>query len=150
MKFGFAFLFPLLLLISSANGSEATARAQIGAFNQKFDAAILRMDNAAVLSLWSDDGVQILPRMPVLVGKPAISGFLEETEKHIAGFHVKSNETKFQSIDISGDTAVEWGTTDQVVADPTGKEMTSHGYILLVLRREKGEWKLLREMWGPR
>lgn len=139
----------LATLPSFARAHDSAARKQIESVNQKFDTAILHMDNAAVLALWADDGVEILPKMPLLDGKKAIADFFDQTTKQLVGYHLKSNDTKFHDISISGDLAVEWGTSDQVIIDPKGKEMHQQGYIMLALRRSGSEWKLIREMWGP-
>ena len=61
----------LILLLSPrlthAQSGPVTARAEIGAFNDSLAAATRRMDNAATLALWADDGVSLLPVLATFV-----------------------------------------------------------------------------------
>src|SRR5260370_37322217 len=65
----------------------SAARAEIDAFNKKYIAAHLRMDNAAVLSLWADDGISLLPATDPIIGKEAIGKFMNEVMGRMPGYH---------------------------------------------------------------
>jgi len=56
---------PLLLLAAvlsiSAQTKTLNPRAEIEAFNRRFEDATKRMDNAAIVALWADDGIRLLP-----------------------------------------------------------------------------------------
>jgi len=146
----------LLVILGSATfrGQEADARGQIERFNREFTAAILRMDNAAVMSLWAEDGTTLLPGMAPLSGRANIAKWLDDITSRMPGYRVTRQEDSFHDLQVSGDWASEWGTTVQVVQPPDGKPaIESHGKILLVLHREKdGKWRIKQEMWnaGPR
>jgi len=118
-------------------------------FNQKFTDAIRHMDNAAVMSLWADDGVSLLPGMAPIAGKTAIQQFMEDATSKTKGFKVVSHDNNWRDIRVSGDWASEWALTKQVVQPPDGKPiLTINGKMLLVLHRDKDRtWKIQQESW---
>ena len=134
---------------TNANASSA-ARTEIDAFNKKYIAAHLRMDNAAVLSLWADDGISLLPATDPIIGKEAIGKFMNAVMGRMPGYHMQKMDVDFQGIEVSGDWASEWAEEHQVVQPPPGKRaIDSYGKLLLVLHREAdGNWLITREMWN--
>jgi uncharacterized protein (TIGR02246 family) len=133
------------------NASTAnTARAEIDAFNKKYIAAHLRMDNAAVLSMWAEDGISLLPATDPMIGKQAIGKFMDEVMGTMPGYHMQKMDVDFQGIEVNGDWASEWAEEHQVVQPPPGKRaIDSYGKLLLVLHREAdGNWRITREMWN--
>jgi uncharacterized protein (TIGR02246 family) len=146
--------FSLLLLAAAlpivAQTMPLSPRAQVEAFNRKFEDATRRMDNAAIVALWADDGISLLPSTKPIVGKVAIAAFIDSVTAQIKGAKMEKFELKCFAIDVSGDIASEWCSEHQVVLMPGGKPpFNGHGKMLLVLRRGlDGEWRLLREMWN--
>lgn len=135
--------------------SALPARAQEGllgveAFNRALDAATRRMDNAATLALWADDGVSLLPSTKPIAGKAAIAKFLGDVMSSLAGAHVERLDLRCFDIAVAGDWASEWCTEHQVVILGGGKPpFDGWGKMLLVLHREAdGAWRLKREMWN--
>jgi uncharacterized protein (TIGR02246 family) len=147
-------LFPLLLLAAAlpiiAQTAPPSPRTAIEAFNQKFGDATRRMDNAATVALWADDGISLLPSTKPIVGKKAIAAFLDRATAEIQGARMQKFEMECFAIDVSGDVASEWCSEHQVVLMPGGKPpFNGRGKMLLVLRRGlDGKWRLLREMWN--
>jgi uncharacterized protein (TIGR02246 family) len=139
----------LLVCTNTGFAQDATGRQQVDLFNQKFTDAIRHMDNAAVMNLWAEDGVSLLPNMPPIAGKPAIQKFMNEVTSKTRGYKVVSHDNDFRDIQVSGDWASEWALTTQVVQPPDNKPvLTIHGKMLLVLHREKsGQWKIEEESW---
>ena len=142
------FLVFLASPLACAQGNNS--KSEIEAFNKKFIDAHLRMDHAAILSYWDDDGVSLLPQIAPLVGKKAIARFVEEVVAQMPGYRVTAEEIDFQGIQISGDWAYEWGLEHQTVPPPDGKPVIDNrGKILLVLHRDSsGAWKIQQEMWN--
>lgn len=140
----------VVLPVMGAAAQASSGRAEIEAFNQKFIDAHLRMDTPAVLSMWADDGVSLLPEMAPLVGKQAISKFVEDVVAKMPGYKVTKEEIDFRDIRVSGDWAYEWGLEHQVAQPPDGKPaFDGHGKILLILHKDaRGEWKIQQEMWN--
>jgi len=127
-----------------------SSRAEIDAFNKKYIAAHLRMDNAAVMSMWAEDGISLLPTTDPIIGKEAIGKFMDEVTGKMPGYHMQKMDVDFQGIEVSGDWASEWAEEHQVVQPPPGRRMIdSYGKLLLVLHREAdGNWRITREMWN--
>ena len=121
--------------------------AAIREMNRKFIDTGKRMDNAAYLTLWADDAVDLLPGMKPLVGKKAMADWLEGVTAQMRDYKLTEYEIDFQEIKISGDWAFEWGTCRQTVHPPNGgKPMDNPGKILLILHREAdGAWKFRQE-----
>jgi len=135
---------------AKTSGGTETTKKEIEAFNQKFIDAHLKMDNAAIMSLWAEDGVSLLPELTPMVGKKTIAGFLEDVVARMPGYHMWKFEIDFQGIEVNGEWASEWATEHQVVAAPPGKEnFEGYGKMLLVLHKEAdGNWRITREMWN--
>ena len=123
--------------------------AEVRAFNQEFTDAIRHMDNDAILSMWADDGVSLLPGQAALRGKPAIAEMMANVNKQFPGFKVASHDNDFQDVVVAGDWATEWAITHQVAQPPEGKpRLDIWGKMLLVLHRNaSGQWKIEREAW---
>jgi uncharacterized protein (TIGR02246 family) len=130
--------------------SVTTSRAEIDVFNKKYIAAHLRMDNTAVLSMWAEDGISLLPATDPMIGKEAIGKFMDEVTGKMPGYHMQKMDVDFQGIEVSGDWASEWAEEHQVVQPPPGRRVIdSYGKLLLVLHREAdGNWRITREMWN--
>lgn len=139
----------LLASISILALAQSSRPHQLDSFNQKFTDAIRHMDNAAVVSLWADDGVSLLPGMDPISSKPAIQRFMDNATSKTQGYKVISHDNDWHDIHISGDWASEWALTKQVVQPPGNKPpLTIRGKMLLVLHRDKeGAWKIEQESW---
>ena len=57
------------MLISRPAVAQRAAPPEIDAFNRALAAATRSMDNAALLALWDDDGISLLPSTKPIVGK---------------------------------------------------------------------------------
>ena len=125
-------------------------RAEVEAFNRATIDATLRMDNEALLGLWEEDGVTLLPGTDPVVGKPSIRAFLQKVTTEMPGAHMRSFEMHCSGLEISGDVATEYCDEHQVVDLPGGKPpFDGKGKLLYVLHRgEGGVWRLRREMWN--
>lgn len=127
-----------------------TADSAIEAFNQALDSATRQMDNAAVLALWEDDGVSLLPSMSPVVGKAAIGRFLDDVTAQYPSGRMEKFELQCHDIEVSGDWASQWCTEHQIVQFPGGKPpFEGWGKMLLVLHRSAGgRWRIKEEMWN--
>ncbi len=133
----------------SSRSQHATPPDSILHFNQKFAEATRRMDNAATLALWADDGVSLLPDTSPLIGKPAIAALMDRVMTSLKGAKMAEFEIQCSGVEVSGDLASEWCAEHQIVTLPGNQPpFDGHGQMLLVLRRDThGEWHLIREMW---
>lgn len=127
-----------------------SGRQEIEAFNKKFVDAHLKMDNAAVMSLWAEDGVSLLPETAPMKGKATIARFLDDVTSKMPGYRMEKMDVEFEGIEVSGNWASEWAFEHQIVRPPDNRPVfDGHGKLLLVLQRETdGNWKIKREMWN--
>ena len=134
----------------TADTATPAARAGVDAFNQALDDATRRMDTAAALALWEDDGVSLLPGTPPLVGKPAIRAFFDGVTAQYPGARMATFTLACTGLDVTGAWASEWCTAHQVLTLASGTLVDGRGHLLLVLHRgADGRWRLRREMWTP-
>jgi ketosteroid isomerase-like protein len=126
-------------------------RKEIDQFNAKFLQAHLKMDTGAILGMWAEDGVSLLPETAPMIGKPTIASFLVGVTEQLKGWRMEKIELEFQGIEVSGDWASEWAFEHQVVRPPdvSKPSFDGRGKMLLVLHREgDGNWRIKREMWN--
>lgn len=130
--------------------AKPSAVADIEALNQRLTQAIVKMDNAALLALWADDGISLLPGVAPMVGKSTIAAELKKITDSMAGYRVLAQEDDCHDIEVWGERASEWCYTHQTVQPPHGKpKLEIWGKMLLLLRRDKdGPWRITREMWN--
>jgi len=123
---------------------------EIAAFNKNYVDLHLKMDTPGILALWAEDGVDLMPGEAPLLGRKAISAWVEAIVSKMPGYKVVKQDMEFHDIQVSGAWASEWATEHQVVQPPDGKAVIeSYGKMALVLHREaSGEWKVKQEMWN--
>jgi ketosteroid isomerase-like protein len=129
---------------------EPDAQNEIAAFNKRYLELHQNTDTAGILALWSDDGVDLMPGEPPVIGKKKITAWLEDVMARIPGYKVIKQEMEFRDIHTCGDWASEWVMEHQIVQPPDGKTpIEVFGKAALVLHRETGgAWKVQQEMWS--
>ncbi len=128
----------------------AAARDGIDAFNRALGEAANKMDNAAMLALWEDDGVSLLPQTAPITGKKEIAKFLDGVMAGMPGAKMLELESQCFDVEIDGPWASEWCTEHQKVDLGPGKApFEGFGKMLFVLHRGgDGTWRIKREMWN--
>jgi uncharacterized protein (TIGR02246 family) len=140
-----------VVLITLATPGSATSdpKTEIDAFNQNYLALHQKMDTPAILALWAEDGVDLMPGENPLIGRPAITEWLNAVLAKMPGIKVTKQEMTFHDIRVTGDWATEWATEHQVAQSPDGKVFDGYGKMSLILHRTaSGEWKVQQEMWN--
>jgi ketosteroid isomerase-like protein len=138
-----------LFFFHSSPQTASDSKAEILAFNEKFINAHLRMDNPAIISMWAEDGVSLLPSMAPLTGRAAIGKFINDISAQMPGYKIVREKIDIQDIQISGDWASEWGLETQGLQPPNQPIMEGYGKLLFVLHRDSsGAWKIQQEMWN--
>ncbi|THD77925.1 MAG: hypothetical protein E7812_12070 [Phenylobacterium sp.] len=145
----------VLLAVALATGAHAAPRAgddgpaALAAFNKAFTEATRAMDNDAMLSLWEEDGVVLLPETPPLVGKAKIAAMLRQIPAEHPTLRMELFANRCFDEQVSGSWASEWCLEHQVLTEPGKPRFDSWGKMLLVLHRgPSGAWRLSREMWN--
>ncbi len=122
----------------------------VEAFNRSLSQATNRMDNTAMVALWEDDGISLLPAAAPLVGKPKIARFLAGISAQFPHARMQSFDMQCFDIETSGDWASEWCREHQVILLAKGRPVfDSRGKMLLVLHRDRDHvWRIHTEMWN--
>ncbi|HET7577476.1 MAG TPA: DUF4440 domain-containing protein [Sphingomicrobium sp.] len=142
-------LIALAAAVLSGAPVESSPPEPLDAFNRSFAEANRHMDNAAVLALWDDDGIALLPLAEPLMGKPQIARMLETVTSKHPGAHMDSFTFQCFDAEVSGNWASEWCVEHQVVSGLGEKTFDGWGKMLLVLHRGiDAQWRLSREMWN--
>ncbi len=109
--------------------------------DQKFMALFKAGDCAGVASLYSEDPVLMPPGMDFLHGKAAIQAAFEA----FRGMGVAEMVFEILEVDPCGDRAVEMSRFKLLGADG---QVLDQGKFIVVWKREKGEWKLHRDIFN--
>lgn len=118
-------------------------------FNRKFRENISNTDHAAMLAMWAEDGVDLMPGEAPLVGRRAIATWLRGMETGAAGSRVSEEELEFHDLEVAGDWASEWANEHQIVQHRGRRPIEGYGKIALVLHREGNrQWTIKQEMWN--
>jgi ketosteroid isomerase-like protein len=135
---------------SRAAGAGDTSNQEVWQFNQRFQDAHAKMDTNAIIGMWSETGVSLLPETAPIVGKPAVASFIRDAVANLAGYKMLKVEMTFKDVRTCGDWATEWGIEHQVIQPPDDKPVIDHwGKIALVLHRDiDGNWRVQQEMWN--
>ncbi|HEU0369911.1 MAG TPA: hypothetical protein VFR42_11905 [Candidatus Acidoferrum sp.] len=93
--------------VPAQTASAGDLRKEIDAFNARFLEAHRKMDDAAILGMWAEEGMNLLPETAPMVGKAAITKFLTGVTGRLKGWRMEKMDLDFQGIETSGDWASE-------------------------------------------
>ena len=130
----------------SAAGPATVETSAIAQSTAALLAAVNASDVAAVMSLWSDDGVLMPPHHPSVHGRAQIERYFSELFQR-SRFNFSFTSSR---IDVSGDAAFE-RVQYEASAWPAqgGPEIQDAGKGLHVYRRDSnGSWKLVADIWN--
>lgn len=119
-------------------------------FNRAFIESCRTMNHEAAAQLWADDGVDLLPGIEPMVGKPEISRWLLGLGEKMKGVKVLQCDVDWRETHVTGEVAYEWGINTQTVSLPDRAEPAKNkGKITLILHKQgDGSWKLALESWN--
>jgi uncharacterized protein (TIGR02246 family) len=148
-----ALVFILLgmIVFSGACQSKKTQNEQealngIEELHRKDIAASKARDFETLLSLWTEDGVLLLPGTKPIIGLDALKVYMDEQAKISQTYKIIKYEHKWEEIKVIGDWAFEWGYFDieaEMIKD--GEIIREQGKLLRILRKQKdGSWKAAR------
>ena len=133
--------------------AEADQSADLKAINDLTtrDIAASKDDDIDTLaSLWTQDGVLIIPMSPPLVGKPEIRKMLEQQKEQAKDGETTAYDEQWEELRIIGDYAYEWGTISVTRELPGGKqEGHSVGAMRILQKQKDGEWLVARAIVTP-
>ncbi len=124
--------------------------AAINDLTQRDIAASKEDDVDTLASLWTEDGVLIIPMWPPFVGKPAIRAMLDKQKEQAKGTDTTAYDEQWEEVRIMGDYAYQWGSISVTVELAGGKQMSHSVNAMRILQRQKdGSWLVARAIVTP-
>lgn len=138
------------VLLPRISHAQASVQQAIEALNQKEADSCRTMDNSITKTLWADDGVDLIQGLQPMIGKKAISDWLDSLAPQLRGAKMEYCTIDWHDLKITGDWAYEWGITRQKIDPPAPqKPFESAGKMVLILKRQAdGAWKVELESWN--
>ena len=122
----------------------AAVRRAIDSANARLADALTREDAAAQSANYSSDAMVMMANMPAWKGQAEIQTKAGEL---FQAWDVKDPKFTTESVEISGDLAVETGTYSMTLTPKDGKPMADNGkYITVWKRQADGSWKIFRDI----
>jgi uncharacterized protein (TIGR02246 family) len=147
------FAAAIALLVASLAFAQPKASSDLAKIEQleQLDAAAAKSnDIEALISLWTDDGVLIMPMSQPIVGKAAIRARLEQQKQQSANLETSSYVENWRERKINGDQCFEWGAISVTMKLPNGKEVSQTADVGRLLARERdGAWHFSRVIATP-
>jgi uncharacterized protein (TIGR02246 family) len=109
--------------------------------NQQFEQRFANGDATGMASLYTQDALLMPPGAPVQQGHNAIGTFW----KMVMEMGIKSARLTTKQIDELGETAVEVGEYE--LGGQDGQSIDRGKYIV-VWKKEKGNWRLDKDIWN--
>ncbi len=135
---------------TAASGQASSAEVKgIDALTNKDVAASMKDDMDTLCSLWTDDGVLLLPGASPLVGKKAICDMLQQQRESAKGAMTTDYTEEWQEVRIFGNYAWQWGEMSQTRREASGKLDTMRVNAIRILRRDADGWKVARAAVTP-
>ena len=139
---------PAPVVAEEANAAEdvESVTAAVNEIWNEYASSLNAGDVARWISLWTDDGVQLPPGSPPVVGKETIRAGLE-SEVDVVTFDMEINN---EEVHVSGDLAVARGTYAATVTPKAGGEAIpiDGKYMTLLRRQPDGSWKIHRDIFN--
>jgi uncharacterized protein (TIGR02246 family) len=131
---------------SKKNQKDLEALARIEELHRRDITASKARDFKTLLSLWTEDGVLLMPGEGPTVGKEALKAYMDGQAKISQAYRIKKYEHKWEEIKVIGDWAFEWGFFNADAEMIKGREIIKQqGKLLRILKRQKdGSWKAAR------
>jgi len=127
-------------------GEQKNFPAEIEELHRKDLEASRAGDFDTLLSLWTEDGVLLMPGMKPVIGKGAIEAYMDEQAAVSLTYRILEYEHSWQEIKVLGDWALEWGFfSGKAEMVDSGEIVLQKGKLLRILNRQKdGSWKCAR------
>ena len=121
--------------------------AAINAIWREYEASQLAGDPDRWIALWADDGVQLPPGSPAVVGKAAIDA---KDRSDLAANEYSEFTINNEEVEVSGDLAFARGTFKvTVTAKSGGDPMHFEGKYTTIFRQQpNGTWKIYRDTFN--
>ena len=119
----------------------SSVREMIAAANREFVTAYNGGNAAGVAALYTEDGQLLPPNADVMAGKEAIQAFWQGA----MDMGIASAQLEIVQVEDHGDTATEVSRYTLCGADG---QVLDQGKYIVIWKREKGQWKLHRDIFN--
>jgi len=130
---------------ASAPASTAADETAVRDINASWFRIYNTHDAAALVALYADDAVLMMPGAPVARGREAIQAAYQKDLDGMAKSGMMNNLGSDSEIVASGDLAYESNTF--TVTDKSGKTVDSGKYVTVFAKRD-GKWMIVRDIWN--
>ena len=133
--------------------SDAPDRQAIHELDRKDIAASKENDVEALVALWTEDGVLLLPGSAPVVGRPAIREVLlqqQQPQRHAAQAQTLAYDEEWDEVLIESRHAFEWGKITTTMKLPNTRQVQQSVNAIRVLSRQPdGSWRFARVAITP-
>jgi uncharacterized protein (TIGR02246 family) len=114
---------------------------------REYEASILAGDPDRWIALWAEDGVQLPPGNPPVVGKAAI---YDRISADLAAFEYSEFVINNEDVEVNGDLAFARGNYVVTLAAKAGGDPISvDGKYMTIMRQQPdGSWKIYRDIFN--
>lgn len=146
----FAMIFPLVLLfVFTFSCQKQDVEADITAINEiwtQYSSSLNSGDIDLWISLWTDNGIQMPPDSPPVIGKEQIRG----RNKGVLDQFTFNMGITNEEVRVAGDWAFARGTYTAILTPKAGGETIDiDGKYLTILKRQvDGSWKIFRDCFN--
>ena len=135
---------------AAATKQDESDMAKIVSLEQR-DAEAARVNDVdALVSLWTDDGVLMMPGSDPVIGKPAIRKVLETQKEQSTKIQTVVYTEDWTERRIDGDQGWEWGSISVTLQLPDGRRVSQKAFMVRILSRQSdGSWKFARAIGTP-
>lgn len=138
-------ILALFALLGAQSGSDTQAadEAAIRAITETWFSSYAAGNVESIVALYADDAVYSPPGAPAARGHAAIREFLTKDIAAAAGTTTHPNPKT--NITISGNLAVEWGST--TITDKSGATVDRVKYMSAYVKKD-GKWLIIHDMYN--
>lgn len=129
-----------LMTLTVGAVAQGNIRSTIEAEGKRFTVALKQGDAAAIAAMYATDAMALPPNGEVVQGRAAIQKIWQEA---IDG-GMRDLSFTVMEVERKGDVVYEVG---KYSVKDGGKEVDAGKYIV-IWKREKGEWRLFRDIWN--
>jgi uncharacterized protein (TIGR02246 family) len=116
-------------------------RDAVAAGNERFVATFARQDAAGLAELYTESANLLPPNSDILEGRPAIQAFWQA----VMNMGIRSAQLDIVEVEALGDMAIEMSRFKLLTQDG---QVADYGKYVVVWKREKGEWRLHRDIFN--
>lgn len=126
-----------------AKTDKAADEAALRAIYQKMPGQLTSADTSAIGALFLEDGVEIMPGMPLTKGRDAVKKELASVVASMKDLKLEMVGDAEVTVADAGDLAVVRAPYRMSYVDAKRKPIQDHGTSLTVFRKVDGTWKIL-------